>query len=606
MVEKGAAKRSEDLDNLGGYNFSKSVNFDPAQSQTLDTRDTGRQFHGANQDFELSPNAEYGGSMMNIYGDGLYVTDDYETASSYVKKNRVKGKETTGGVYEVTSENQNLYDLNAPLDAEAKAYLDDYVDTSKYDEMAELIEEALSENPESLADVMDYMRGNSRGFNIPASEIQEVFNDIKNIFKKKGFNGYTHVGGLKAGKGKRQHKVNILWDADTNSSMRKTADDEFTQMPEIEEPIFGLHDLYGYEESGIRSADDMGIVGASIDQVRIAKNIDSTHGRLGSVMTEPAMKFALEGVEEYESVLKGLRETLVEADELGYRVKGRTITAKEVQDEGMRFAANLNQMDIDQMRQFLDDNRPDIAGQTLNEVAAKGVRLAIKESMQELKASALIRGSLAGQVSDMAQGARFAEGTATTIRSEEQIIDRLEFLMIQNGKDSYSKGRALSMLNMSKRSTPPTASQLKKQGADALTRIKAEAKATADVLREIKDTKPEMLNPLLLAYEATDGKVGTIDALNNYFRQSTGVIKKAVVDGQPDIPSVVMAGFWSNVYNSTLSAFATPIKAAVSAGALLIERPVATFAGAMMHGDGATLRRGLYQYGASQMPYRRV
>ena len=191
---------------------------------------------------------------------------------------------------------------------------------------------------------------------------------------------------------------------------------------------------YGYEESGIRSADDMGIVGASIDQVRIAKNIDSTYGRLGSVMTEPAMKFALEGAEEYEAVIKGLREQLFEADEIGYRVKGRTITAKEVQDEGLRFAANLNQMDIDQMRQFLDNNRPDKAGQTLNEVAAKGVRLAIKESMQELKASALIRGSLAGQVSDMAQGARFAEGTATTIRSEEQIIDRLEFLMIQNGK----------------------------------------------------------------------------------------------------------------------------------------------------------------------------
>ena len=61
--------------------------------------------------------------------------------------------------------------------------------------------------------------------------------------------------------------------------------------------------------------------------------------------------------------------------------------------------------------------------------------------------------------------------------------------------------------------------------------------------------------------------------LNNYFRQSTGVIKKALVDGQPDIPSVIMQGFWSNLYNATLSAFATPIKAVVSAGALLIERP---------------------------------
>ena len=170
--------------------------------------------------------------------------------------------------------------------------------------------------------------------------------------------------------------------------------------------------------------------------------------------------------------------------------------------------------------------------------------------------------------------------------------------MIQNGKDAYSKGRALSMLNMKPGATAPTAAQLKQQAADALTRIQADAKATADVLREIKETRPEMLDPLLLAYEATDGRVGTIDALNNYFRQSTGVIKKALVDGQPDIPSVIMQGFWSNVYNSTLSAFATPIKAVVSAAALLIERPVATFAGALMHGDGYTLRRGLYQYSA--------
>lgn len=372
----------------------------------------------------------------------------------------------------------------------------------------------------------------------------------------------------------------------------------FSKSQNLDEPIFGLHDLYGYEEMGIRSADDMGIVGASIDQVRIAKNIDTVYGRLGSVMTEPAMKFALEGAEEYEAVIKGLRETLVEADEIGYRVKGRTVTAKEVQDEGLRFAANLNQMDIDDMRRLLDANRPDKAGNTLNEVAAKGVRFAIKEAMQELKASALVRGSLAGQVSDMAQGSRFAEGTATTVRSEEQIIDRLEFLMIQNGKDAYSKGRALSMLNMKPGATAPTAAQLDQQAADALTRIQADAKATADVLREIKETRPEMLDPLLLAYEATDGKVGTIDALNNYFRQSTGVIKKALVDGQPDIPSVIMQGFWSNVYNSTLSAFATPIKAVVSAGALLIERPVATFAGALIHGDGHTLRRGLYQYSA--------
>ena len=73
-----------------------------------------------------------------------------------------------------------------------------------------------------------------------------------------------------------------------------------------------------------------------------------------------------------------------------------------------------------------------------------------------------------------------------------------------------------------------------------------------------------MLGPLLLAYENTDGNVKTIDALNNYVRQSTGVLRKAFYDGQPDIPSVVMRGFWSNVYNSTLSALRYTIKAGLS------------------------------------------
>ena len=82
------------------------------------------------------------------------------------------------------------------------------------------------------------------------------------------------------------------------------------------------------------------------------------------------------------------------------------------------------------------------------------------------------------------------------------------------------------MLNMKPGATAPTAAQLDQQAADALTRIQADAKATADVLREIKETRPEMLDPLLLAYEHTDGRVGTIDALNNYFRQSTGVLRK--------------------------------------------------------------------------------
>ena len=606
VAEKGAAKRSADLDDLGAYNFGKSLNLDPQSSQpsTLDTRGSNRQFHGANQDFELSPNAEYGGSMMNIYGDGLYVTDDYETASSYVKKNAQKGQEATGGVYEVTSENQNLYDLNGPTDPDAINYLDDYASTSNYSEMAELVGEALDDNPESLADIMDYMRRNSSGFGIPAHEIQEVFNDVKNIFKNKGFNGYTHVGGMKAGKGKRQHKVNILWDADQNSSMRKTGDDEFMQKPAIDKPMLGVHDLYGYDESGIRSVDDTGIVGAAVDQVRISKNYDSVHGRLGSVLPERAMKFALEGVESYDSVLRNMRDDLAKADRIGFRVSGRTITAAEIEDEGIRFAANLLQMDKDEMAAFLDNFRPDKAGLQLDDVAGKGVRIAIRELMQEFAASsvradALIRGSLAGQVSDMAQGMRYSEGSAAVPRAQEQILDRLEFLMIQNGRNAYQKGRGLRMLRLKERlSNFSNGKGFVPDEVDPMEDIMKESKRMIDTLKTLSEERPGYLMPLMMAYEATDGSVHSVDALNNYVRNSLGTLSKAFYDGQPEIPSVVMKGFWANVYNSVLSAAATPIKATLDTTVLLVQRPISLMVGALSAGDLQTIRRGFYQYRA--------
>ena len=133
-------------------------------------------------------------------------------------------------------------------------------------------------------------------------------------------------------------------------------------------------------------------------------------------------------------------------------MSGRTITTKEVEDEGLRFAANLMQMDVDEMKRYISNYRPDKAGQQLDEVAGKGVRFAIKELMQEfasseaVRTSAYVRGSLGGQVSDMAQGMRYSEGSAAVPRAQEQILDRLKFMMIQTGQDGYIK--ALSLIHI--------------------------------------------------------------------------------------------------------------------------------------------------------------
>ena len=49
----------------------------------------------------------------------------------------------------------------------------------------------------------------------------------------------------------------------------------FSKDQNLDEPKLGVHDMYGYEESGIRSVDDLGIVGASVDNVRISNNLDT-------------------------------------------------------------------------------------------------------------------------------------------------------------------------------------------------------------------------------------------------------------------------------------------------------------------------------------------
>ena len=115
-------------------------------------------------------------------------------------------------------------------------------------------------------------------------------------------------------------------------------------------------------------------------------------------------------------------------------------------------------------------------------------------------------------------------------------------------------------------------------------------------LKEINKSNPEFLGPLMMAWELSDGKISTITALNNYAKQSTGILSKAFIDGQPEIPSLVHRAFFSNVYNSVLSAISTPIKAGISGTHLLAEKPIRHMAGALALRDKQTIKRGWYQY----------
>ena len=401
----------------------------------------------------------------------------------------------------------------------------------------------------------------------------------------------------------------------------------FDKSMSLDQPVYGVHDLYGYQEQGIRSLDNLGVIGASVDVVRINKNYDSVYGRVGSVFSEAALKYGLETSDQQNILINGLASQLRDADRYGYKTaSGNYIPHSEIMKQGEDLASEFYNMDVRQIKEFLQNKNltgidVDTNIPVLKSEAYVGAMKAIKMYMDDfmnmdiVKAQAYTATSLAGQVSDTAQGMRLTDGTPSIIRAQEQILDRVEFLMAQKGMTSYTRGRALNMLNFWNRMT--------KKGSDAsnmaeakrmqnlikneenetlaaMERIKQESQETMQVIREISAERPEMLAPLMFAYEMSDGNIKTMHHLNKWLQNSTGVLRKAFIDLEPEIPSLVLKGFWSNLYNSTLGAFATPIKAGLSNSYLLSERPIRAFAGALHQtattGETTLLRRGWYQY----------
>ncbi len=415
---------------------------------------------------------------------------------------------------------------------------------------------------------------------------------------------------------------------ETSAAKRSESLDELgsynaTTATDPNNPIFGYHDLYGYQEVGTRSVDDLGIVGASIDAARIAGDVDTVYGRIGNSVSEGALKFSLQGVENQQAVQKGLADVLTEADEYGYRTAtGKEIGSEQIKDAGERLAATFYEKNVDELRDSLAQYQrlnTTTNATVLSETAYKGVVGALNKYMDDfvnmdyMRAQAYVGTSFAGQISDMAQGMRLTEGTPAIERAQEQILDRMEFLMVQKNITAYSDKRFKSMFGLFNKLSKSDADSMtiaeanriqaaikgaEDETAAAVAKIKEEAKFTVDNLREIATTQPEMLKPLMLAYEMTDGNVDTITKMNRYLKESTGILRKAFIDLNPEIPSVVLKGFFSNLYNGTLSAFGTPIKAGLSAGAQIIERPLRGMVGGMLNGDMSTVRRSWYQYSA--------
>jgi hypothetical protein len=386
--------------------------------------------------------------------------------------------------------------------------------------------------------------------------------------------------------------------------------------------VFGKDDiLFSPAENGIRSVDDMGIVGAAVDVTRIDGNIETVYGRIRNPMSEAALKFSLNETGTIPRVMYGLGDQLRLAGDFDYvTTTGKYIDNSKIKNTVDRLTAEMLDMNPNQLKSVLrsftkiEEGLP-VLDKTAEQAVKRTLNKTLKDlaDLNQLRAYALTEGAMAGQISDFAMQMRLNDGTEGMLRTQEQMLDRIEFLMDLRGTTTYAKNKLVQVDDLVNKITGLSGKTADQKYArkildqmtgeydaslEALELIQSDTRGMMQSLRQLSVERPLFLKPLATAYELTDGNVRSVSELNNYLRHSTGVIRKAFVDGNPEIPSVIMQGFHSTMFNSALSGAKTPIKAAVGNLSTWVFKPSAHVIGAFMQGNRREMDRAMYAYGS--------
>ncbi len=386
----------------------------------------------------------------------------------------------------------------------------------------------------------------------------------------------------------------------------------------------GIHDLYEDMESGVRTVDEGGIFGALTNVAQIKENIGSFWGRVGSVVSEARLKYGQisKGVAPTQQIVGELSKVLSEIGDFDAIIpggmKGIKIDAKVINKlnrestaEAIGEALSDKSMGVEQIFSMLDTFRVDGNIDVLkNPDLSEGIDIGIRKLTEEYLganraiASNATQQSLAGQVSDMAEASRLAGENVGAVNSvDNQVLERLLYLMTERGMMGYRWGATGAVLRV--RNGVVTAGTKKARAAEIIENLSKKEielfeqnKKYVATLKTVAATKPEFLKPFMLANEFTGGSVNSIYNLNEFMRNNLSSLSKAIRDGSPEIPNQLVQGMWSNIYNSTLSAFATPIRALVGNVGGLIAKPITTMGGATMAGDMKTAQDGWIAMGA--------
>ena len=365
------------------------------------------------------------------------------------------------------------------------------------------------------------------------------------------------------------------------------------------------------------------------DNARIQNNVDTTHGRTRPILDNDAQEaLARADAPARNKILKKVEDELGAKFELN--AGGKKLTAKQVSEAvDALYDATISPVGKnfeDAVKGFQDLNLR--VGPFDDAVASKGSRKIIDKTINRLvdalspykqRASAAIQTQTAASASDLARGVDLMEPIVDTSRLQELMMPRLRVLLkeqatakIAENTAEMLKGRLTKQVSTIE-GLVDVDDKFYNEMFDAYTEaVEQQSKKIDEFVEELSGMakeNPSYLRPVYRMFAKTDGEVDSMHKLNQYLSNRLGLIRKSIVDGKPEVPSLILkelqATRTANMINGT-----APAKAWVGNLAAIAIRPMTQLAGSvpigLATGNWKQLQRSLTAFGQIQETLRRA
>lgn len=260
-------------------------------------------------------------------------------------------------------------------------------------------------------------------------------------------------------------------------------------------------------------------------------------------------------------------------------------------DEFGKLVDSLRKNTIDG-RQYLDQ----ISFQTGAAVVKEGYLALLDPDMIRIKA--MMTQQAADAVADTAVGVRAFDGAVDTTRQQEIIMENLQLLNSEVRASQYIRGWQLQAAKLDYKNPQAVVEHLKKleDVKESIDLARANAKKFNDEFKGMLRENPSFAEAFVKAYDVTNGSVDQIHKMHRYAENSLGIIRKAFIDNEPEVPSLVVQGMHTARINSVLSGLSA-VRAATGNAVLMIAKPISMMAGSVLTADAKVFKRALVGFG---------